>query len=102
MGKIEIIVHNGREVSADWPEKIAQAQTEREYRIAGANYARVPYGDEGRACGAGMDLGRLACHDCAVEKGQLHVPGCDVEECPRCCGQAISCPCEDDEDETEH
>ncbi len=37
------------------------------------------------------------CHDCRAQTGQLHHPGCDEEECPRCHGQSISCGCEDDE-----
>ena len=41
------------------------------------------------------------CHDCAVVKGQLHVPGCDVEKCPKCHWQAISCGCGSDEEEEE-
>ena len=31
------------------------------------------------------------CHDCAAAKGQFHVPGCDMERCPVCGGQAMLC-----------
>jgi hypothetical protein len=49
--------------------------------------------------GSGPD-GR--CHDCGIKVGGIHHPGCDVEECPRCGGQLISCGClDDDEEETE-
>jgi hypothetical protein len=44
------------------------------------------------------------CHDCNVQIGGFHHPGCDMEECPRCYGQLISCGCipdPEDEDEDE-
>lgn len=33
------------------------------------------------------------CHDCGVLEGELHRPGCDMEFCPFCGGQLITCPC---------
>lgn len=41
------------------------------------------------------------CHDCGIAHGNYHHPGCDVERCPRCGGQLISCGCLDEEEELE-
>ena len=35
------------------------------------------------------------CHDCGAPDGGYHHPGCDMERCPRCRGQLISCGCLD-------
>lgn len=39
------------------------------------------------------------CHDCNIKHGGFHHPGCDVERCPKCGGQLISCGCLDEDDE---
>jgi len=39
------------------------------------------------------------CHDCNIVNGGFHHPGCDVERCPKCGGQLITCGCLDDEEE---
>ncbi len=35
------------------------------------------------------------CHDCNIKHGGFHHNGCDVERCPKCEGQLISCGCMD-------
>lgn len=34
------------------------------------------------------------CPDCNIASGGYHHPGCDMERCPRCGEQLISCDCE--------
>ena len=35
------------------------------------------------------------CHDCDIENkpGNVHHYGCDIERCPLCAGQLLSCGC---------
>lgn len=53
--------------------------------VVGVSLLPIPYRGDG------------ACHDCGVLPGQFHHPGCDMEECPHCHGQAFSCSCEVDD-----
>jgi hypothetical protein len=75
-----------------WRSDIEAAQRLRAYRLCGRMYPRIAYGSE--YDDDGDELG--PCRDCAVTAGQLHVPNCGVEVCPRCRAQAISCDCFDD------
>ena len=40
-----------------------------------------------------MDIKQEICHDCNVKEGELHELGCDMETCPFCRNQLISCDC---------
>jgi hypothetical protein len=95
----EFVIYNGARMIKGWPEKIQAAQWQTNYIIGGEEYLRVRYGEEQDDWGAD----KKPCHDCRVIKGQLHVVGCDGEECPLCHGQALTCDCpyeEKDEDVT--
>ena len=41
---------------------------------------------------------RARCQDCGVMPSRFHHPGCDVQECPLCGRQLLSCGCRFDED----
>lgn len=80
----------GRRVIKGWPQKLKEAQKEKTFNLDGFLYDRIPHdGEHG------------LCHDCSAKKGELHVPGCDMETCPKCGIQAISCDCTHDDDEDE-
>lgn len=87
------ILYRGVPMVEGWPEKIIAAQEILSLSLDGRAIPRIRYGDEHSDWGAI----RHVCGDCAVLKSELHVPGCDVEECPSCGGQLITCDCPFDE-----
>ncbi len=72
--------------------KLAVSCTERVLRMGGARYPCVAYGNE-----RGGEQPRWRCHDCGVQPGHFHHPGCDWAQCPRCGGQLFMCGCRFDE-----
>jgi hypothetical protein len=58
--------------------------------IAGRAYAPVRFGQELRPR---HRYEPEECWDCSTPVGGVHHPGCCVERCPACHGQAISCGC---------
>lgn len=73
-----------RHMSAD----LESAQLRPTYWIQGEHYTRIPFGREEGGGGEAEE-----CLDCGAGRGQLHVPGCEHEQCPRCGGKVISCDC---------
>lgn len=93
----DFVTYNGKKMVSYWPALIEAAQQEPSYVINGQVYPRVRYGEEDDDWGAN----RQPCHDCMVDKGQFHVSSCDVERCPICGGQALSCDCQYEDDKVE-
>ncbi len=91
----EYVIFNGVQVIKGWPEKLMACQVVTTASIGGIEFERIKYGEEEDDWGAS----RGPCHDCAAAAGQYHYIGCDVERCPLCKGQAISCNCDYDGDE---
>ena len=86
----EYVTYNGVRMAAEWPKQIEEAQLKPFYVINGKPIERIRYGDESDDWGAD----RQPCNDCAVKKGQYHVPNmCDAERCPVCDEQALCCDC---------
>lgn len=94
----EFVNYKGTEINKDWLKEIKKAQNEKYYKIDYKKYSRIRYGDE---VDDGWESKKYPCHDCAVVRGEYHVPNCDVEECPKCREQAISCGCNYNDKEVE-
>lgn len=83
----EVVLYNGVEVHREWPAEVMASQELTSIELHGQEFARLHQGTEWPS------LGEYPCHDCGIVDGQLHVPDCDMERCPRCFGQLITCGC---------
>lgn len=58
--------------------------------IHGILYDPIKVGDEGDWY---ADRPNETCGDCGEGYGKQHLPQCDIERCPACGGQLLSCDC---------
>lgn len=71
--------------------------------IGGESFEAIRWGDERERSRWVIDF---PCRDCHTPIGGVHHPGCCVERCPACLGQALGCPCfgtdDDDDDDDDY
>lgn len=82
---------NGRWCAPGWGEKLAKAQTYVALVAGKDEFPRIPFGQEPWTLAYGE--GQTLCGDCAAHRGQFHALSCDIEQCPRCANQLLSCDC---------
>lgn len=64
---------------------------------SGAKVNRIAYGEEKRYIELTNNFSMYSfeyCDDCCVKRGEYHLPFCDLEVCPICGGQKLSCKCD--------
>jgi len=87
------VVYNGVEMHKDNPKDIVAAQRVLFFLEGDQKYSRIPYGEEPGWLEYASNFAEIPCHDCGVVKGQYHTYSCDMEECPKCHSQLLSCGC---------
>jgi hypothetical protein len=65
--------------------------------IGGEDFEPIRWGDEREIKTKARPV-HFNCSDCDTPPGGVHHPGCCVERCPACLGQALGCRCSDDAD----
>lgn len=91
-----------KEQLEDEEKTIKENQKYHYYISEGIKYPRIKYGTEvDRFPELGSDEKNCEgynftyCPDCLAKKGEYHGENCDIEICPKCKGQRLSCTCFD-------
>jgi TIR domain len=88
----DFVEYNGTKVASFWPAQL-EASQRKPFVLVTRAMDRIRFGKE---TWWKMKKVISPCHDCAAVVGQLHGPGCDMEQCPACLGQWIGCGCRHD------
>ena len=80
-------------------EEFQESQKQKTIKLGSNIFRRIKYGsekwiDKDGIIIDGLEFSKRPCHDCAAVSGQYHCIGCDVEQCPKCKGQLLSCDCD--------
>ncbi|MCI1220030.1 MAG: hypothetical protein LKF99_05820 [Bifidobacterium sp.] len=95
----DTVLFDGIRMHRTWPAKLTDAQNYPSVNLNEETFNRIAYRREPHWQEHLDWVPRERCHDCSCRIGQLHGPGCCVEECPRCGGQFWFCDCNFDESE---
>lgn len=90
----EYVNFQGVTVVTHWPSELVEAQLYPTFLVDGVALSRIPFGHEQDLPEGFVAASIGNCHDCAARFGQFHGPGCDMERCPNCDRQFLSCDCE--------
>lgn len=93
--KEDSVTYRGKILPNDYPLEIVAGQRYNGLRVF-KNDSYIYYKRHRLGQGPDSELmdPKYQCEDCAVEFGELHIPYCDLEQCPICCEQLLSCNCE--------
>jgi hypothetical protein len=83
--------YHGVRVVPGWGKEIERAQVRTHTTVNGVAVLRI------RHSTSPSQSASEPCQECAVLPGQLHVMGCDFEQCPNCGGEFLYCPCKNEE-----
>jgi len=70
-------------------DRVALKDTGKAGRIGYVMHTTIPYINPATL----YDVNNTNCHDCGVQIGAKHHLNCDMERCPKCGNQLISCGC---------
>ena len=89
----EIVYFNGIFMRKELQDEIIEEQPKSQLIVEGNEYLRIRFGASDEWTDIDPNYAIRPCHDCGVIKGQIHILHCDMERCPRCKEQLVSCGC---------